>query len=98
MDFMEYNITIQLGSLLSLPSKFIQKLRRIDEMLNHDLEAHHTTAGLPTSMTSVLQDGRTHVARPPPSPDSITYDLIAMPGALGFITSGYAFGLIAMVY
>lgn len=66
-------------------------------MLNHDLEAHHTTAGLPMPVTPVSFEGRTHVARPPPSPESLSYELIAMPGAFAFITSGYALGLLAMV-
>lgn len=97
MDFREYNITIRLGSLLSLPSKFIQRLRRIDDMLNMDLEAHHTTPGLAMSMTSAAYEGGTHIARPPPSPHSFSYELIVMPGAFSFLTSGYALGLLAMV-
>lgn len=98
MDFSEYNITIRLGSLLALPSKFIQRLRRIDEVLNHDLEAHHTTVNLAMSVTpAAFGEARTHVARPPPSPNSLGYELVAMPGAFAFLTSGYALGLLAMV-
>ncbi|THH08324.1 hypothetical protein EW145_g2783 [Phellinidium pouzarii] len=89
MDIKDYNLTIKLGSLLSLPSKFIHRLRRIDDMLNHDLDAHPTAA---LAMTTAAQGSRTHVARPPPAPDSISYELVAMPGAFAFLTSGSILG------
>ncbi|KAI5122226.1 hypothetical protein M0805_002714 [Coniferiporia weirii] len=93
MDIMDYNLTIRLGSLLSLPSKFIHRLRRIDDMLEHGLEAHQTAA---LQITTAAQGSSTYAARPPPAPNSLSYELAAMPGTFAFLTSGYAIGLVAM--
>ncbi|KAH8117095.1 hypothetical protein DFH11DRAFT_1687859 [Phellopilus nigrolimitatus] len=91
-DYLQFNLTIKLGSLLSLPSKFIHRLRRIDDMLNHDLNSQSATL----AMTTAAHGSIIHTSMPPPAPGSLPYGFVAMPGPLAFLTSGYAVGLVAM--
>ena len=39
-----YNLTLRLGSLFSLPSRFIAKWRRFDDLLQHDGVDEHALA------------------------------------------------------
>lgn len=96
-DYLQYNLTIRLGSLLSLPSKFLHRLRRIDDLLNHDLDAQSAALDIPMPMTTTINSGVSEVARPPPSRSSLTYELVTMPGPFAFLTSGYSLGLVALV-
>lgn len=95
-DYYQYNLTIKLGSLLSLPAKFLHRLRRIDDVLSHDLDQHPSTLEMPLATYTSL-GGASHVAMPPPSRSSFAYEIISMPGPLAFMTSGYALGLLVMV-
>ena len=91
-----YNITLKLGSLLSLPSRFIARIRKLDDMFGQDLDP--TVAALGSTAAVGQRDvSRIHSVRPPPAPDTLSYELVAMPGPLAFLTSGYAVGLVAMV-
>lgn len=85
-----YNLSLSLGSLLSLPSKLISRIRKIDDMLNQDLEGH-------TLATTAAMRRTRGGQRPSADSGGIPYELIAMPGPLAFMTSGYAVGLVGMV-
>lgn len=98
-----YNITLKLGSLLSLPSRFIARIRRLDEFLNQDIHLPVDDPDAATSLTAVAGTAATHAGarmyttRPPPARDTIPYEFVTMPGPLAFLTSGYAVGLVVMV-
>lgn len=98
-----FNITLlNLGSFFSFPSRFIARIRKFDDFLNHDLDAPSEStltafAGHPMTAASTANGVRMHTTRPPPARESLTYELISMPGPLAFLTSGYAVGLVAMV-
>lgn len=99
-DYSQFNLTIRLGSLLSLPSKIFHRLRRIDDLLNHDLDVQSAALGMPMPMTTAWSapNGEiSHIARPPPARNSLTYELANMPGPFAFVTSGYALVLVALV-
>ena len=87
------SINLTLGSILSFPSWFIGRLRRIDDMLQQDLQTHQLAA---SAAAMQAQPGRAQrlAGR---HPEGIPYEMVAMPGPLAFITSGYAVGLLAMV-
>ncbi|EJD02179.1 uncharacterized protein FOMMEDRAFT_168701 [Fomitiporia mediterranea MF3/22] len=95
-DYLQYNLTIRLGSLLALPSKFLHRLRRIDDLLNHDLDVQSAALSIPMPVTTSFHSGVSDVARPPPSRSSLSYEITTMPGPFAFMTSGYALGLIAL--
>lgn len=81
-----YNLSSRLGSLLSLPSRFVARIRKIDEDFNHDLERH--------SIATAAMSNRIHRMA---SDNSPSYEFVAMPGPWAFVTSGYAVGLLVMV-
>lgn len=97
-DSYQYNLTIKLGSLLSLPAKFLHRLRRIDDVLSYDLDQHPSALDLAMPMTTFTQSGQiSQAAMPPPARSSFAYDVISMPGPIAFMTSRYALGLCVMV-
>ena len=96
-DYLQYNLTIRLGSLLALPSKFLHRLRRIDDLLSHDLDIQSAALDLPMPITSSVHSSMSDVPRPPPSRASLAYELANMPGPFAFLTSGYALGLVTLV-
>ncbi|TDL24881.1 hypothetical protein BD410DRAFT_766450 [Rickenella mellea] len=81
-----YNLTVKLGSLFSFPSRFIARIRKIDDMINQDFENASLTA-------AAMSNNRIHRMSPE---GNIPYELVAMPGPWAFLTSGYAVGLLAM--
>ena len=85
---------LTLGSFLSFPSRFIARMRRIDDMLHQDLQRQQFAAA--SAAAAQTQTGR---QRFPTTrhPDGLPYEMVAMPGPLAFVTSGYAVGLLAMV-
>ncbi|KAL5511351.1 hypothetical protein ACEPAH_4567 [Sanghuangporus vaninii] len=97
-DYLQYNLTIRLGSLLALPSKFLHRLRKIDDLLNHDLDIQSAALDLPMPMpiTSTAHAVMSDVPRPPPSRATLAYELASMPGPFAFLTSGYALGLVTL--
>lgn len=88
----QFNLSLSLGSLLSLPSRFIARLRKIDDILNQDLENHALAAA-----AAAQSQGPGNRIQHRGVPENISYELVAMPGPLAFLTSGYAVGLLAMV-
>ena len=97
-DYYQYNLTIKLGSLLSLPAKFLHRLRRMDDVLSHDLDQHPSTLDLEMPMSTLTQPGQaSHVAMPPPPRTSFAFEVINAPGPIAFMTSRYALGLCVMV-
>lgn len=98
-----YNITLKLGALLSLPSRFIARIRRFDDFLNQDIHLPIDDSDAAISLTAAGVTAATHAGtriystRPPPARDTIPYEFVAMPGPLAFLTSGYAVGLVTMV-
>ena len=90
---LQYNLTLKLGSLLSLPSRFLARIRRFDDMLSQDLENH----ALAATAAAAAAQGRHQQQRLTSSPERFSYEIVAMPGPLAFLTSGYAIGLLVMV-
>jgi hypothetical protein len=71
------------NSLLSLPSRLAARMRMADELLEQDARRARLRPG--------DWDEDTYLTRPPPP------TFAPLPGPWGFLTSGYAIGLIFMV-
>ena len=82
----QYNFTIRFDSLLSLPSRILARIRKLDDQSTWSMTAAHAHKAKGYSSTADRH-----------SADGLPYDLVPMPGPLAFITSGYAIGLVAMV-
>jgi hypothetical protein len=82
------NVTSKLNPILSLPSRFLARIRLFDELFNHDLGRNEaiTTANEWGTAADAL-------ASSPPRPPNLT----PFPGPWGFLTSGYALVLFTMV-
>jgi hypothetical protein len=85
---------LTLGSFLSFPSRFIARMRRFDDMLNQDLQRQQFAANAAALQAQTGGSQRFPNTR---HPEGLPYEMVAMPGPLAFITSGYAVGLLAMV-
>ena len=81
------NISAIFHSLLSWPSRVISKVRRLDDLLNNDIENHAIT-------TAAMQSNNMRRIHPD---IKIGGDVVALPGPWAFVTSGYAVGLLLMV-
>ena len=63
-------------------------------MLHQDLQSQQLVAASAAAMQT--QTGRVQRLTTR-HPEGIPYEMVAMPGPLAFVTSGYAVGLLAMV-
>ncbi len=88
----QFNLSLSLGSLLSLPSRFIARIRKIDDILSQDLENHAMA-----SAAAAHAQGLSGRMQQRGGAENLPFELVAMPGPLAFLTSGYAVGLLAMV-
>lgn len=82
-----YNLTLKLGSLFAFPSRFLARIRGIDELLNQDTQQNTVV-----NLVRNEWDTGAYTRRSPPPPAFTPF-----PGPWGFLTSGYAVGLFAMV-
>ena len=79
------NLTYKLGSILTLPSRFLAQIRLIDELLNPGA-GRNSTSGSDWDVSNIFSS----------LPDS-SPRITPFPGPWGFLTSGYALVLFAMV-
>jgi hypothetical protein len=82
-----YTFTLNLGSLLSLPSRLLPQLRRVNGLLGTSRDATQYSVASDSDWGTM---GTHHGRIPPPT-------FTPLPGPWGFVTSGYAVGLFAMV-
>jgi hypothetical protein len=82
-----YSFSLKLGSLFTLPSRMLSRMRRVDELLNIN-----RNTGRHVVFDRSEWDRGSHSGRSP-HPSTFT----PLPGPWGFVTSGYAAGLFAMV-
>ena len=98
MDSFNWSLSYNLSSLLSLPSRLVARMRKIDDILLHDdpmaaAESAITTAAM-TSSLSAAAAGPSHRSA---IASAIAHYDMTLPGPWRFLTSGYFLSLLAMV-
>lgn len=83
------NATLKAASrFFTLPSRLVARVRRLDDVLNADVDA--TTSAYAGTSSGNVQAPRNDTP-------SVGFAMEPLPGPLAFVTSGYFFGLFIMV-